>query len=105
MAFSESQDTQILFEDKFIKITDRDVTIFWYYFPFAISKIIPLEEIKNVELEELCLFKGKYRMWGMDFHLRWFPMDFKRPSRTHFISIDNGCKIKPSITSDKIDEI
>lgn len=99
------EDNKILYEDKFVKITDNDLTIFWYYFPFGNNKIISLKDIKNIELEELTLLKGKYKLWGMNLNLIWFAMDFKRPKRHNFISIDTTKKIKPAFTSDKTEEI
>ena len=40
---------KILFEDKDVKITDKEVIIKFYYFPICTSKVIPFSRIQNIE--------------------------------------------------------
>lgn len=99
------QSTNILFEDKYCRITDNDITLFWYYFPFGQSKTINFSEIREVRLEELKLLFGKYRLWGMDLKFHWFPLDNFRFQKAQFISLDIGNTIKPCFTSENIQQI
>lgn len=39
---------EILYEDKDVRITNKEVVIKWYFFPIATSKKIPLKKITRV---------------------------------------------------------
>lgn len=94
-----------IYEDKYVRIKEDDLTLFWYYFPFGQNKIIKFSEIKEIKIEELGVFTGKYRLWGMDLNFHWYPLDNLRFRKTHFIKIDTGSKIKSCFTPDNINEI
>jgi hypothetical protein len=95
----------IIYEDKYVRITDKDLTLFWYYFPFGQNKTIKFSEIKEVKMEELKALYGKYRLWGMDLNCHWYPLDNFRFRKTHYVKIDTGSQIKPCFTPDNINEI
>jgi len=59
----------VIFQNRYLKITDRNLCLFWYYFPIGQSKTIEFSEIEDIRLEELKLFYGKYRIWGMDLNI------------------------------------
>ena len=97
---------QVLFEDRDVKITSKEVIIKCYYFPFGNRKVIPFSRIKKIEKRELGWAKA--RLWGMDVTQwgYWLAGDRKRWSRTHFIGIQvEGTDIKPSFTTENIDEV
>lgn len=87
----------ILFEDKDVKITSKEVIIKCYYFPFAISKKIPISNIKFISFRNFA-FRGNF--WGFDIEEKdcWMPPDLNRLDYDHFIAIDVGEKIIPSFT-------
>lgn len=43
-----SNQSEILYEDKDVKITKTHLTIKWYYFPIGTSKVIPISKITKV---------------------------------------------------------
>jgi hypothetical protein len=98
-------DQIIIYEDKYVRITDIEITLFWYYFPFGQNKIIKFSQIKAVKLEELNIFFGKYRLWGMDLKFCFYPLDAKRFQKSNYIMLELGGVIKPSFTSDSIETI
>jgi len=99
------QSNNVIFEDRYCRITNEDLTLFWYYFPFAQSKVIKFSEIRDIKLEQLQFFYGKYRLWGMDLRFHWYPCDMHRFQKTQFLCLDIGSKIKPSFTSENINQI
>ena len=48
---------KILYEDKDVTITDREIIIKYYYFPFGNKKKIPFSKIKGVEMKRFA-FRG-----------------------------------------------
>jgi len=95
----------IIYSDKYVKIKENDLTLFCYYFPFGQNKTIKFSDIKEIKIEELGVFTGKYRLWGMDLNFNWYPLDKMRFRKTHFIKVNTGSKIKACFTPDNIDEI
>lgn len=77
----------MIYEDKDVKITNLFVYIKWYFFPFGLTKKIPIKSIKRVEKKELGWAKA--RLWGMDAAAwgYWLAGDKNRFSRTEFIGI------------------
>lgn len=53
----------VLYEDKDVTITDKEVIIKCYFFPFGNSKTIPYRKIKSVEMKN---FAWKGKLWGMN---------------------------------------
>jgi hypothetical protein len=79
------------------------VYIKWYFFPWGGTKKISYKDIKKVERLELGY--AKYRLWGMDGSKwgYWLPGDRKRMSREYFVGITIDSSIKPSFTSENLD--
>ena len=69
-----------IYSDKLVEITDDSITFKNYYFPFG-SKRVQFARIDRVELREPSLLSGKWRLWGTSHAPRWFPLDWKRPSK------------------------
>ena len=49
----------LLYEDRYVKITDEGVEIKWYYFPTAQSKFIAFSDVKCFRVEPKNLFTSK----------------------------------------------
>lgn len=94
----------ILYQDNFIICDDDALTIDWYYFPFG-SKRIPYKSIKNFSEENIGLFTGQGRIWGMGFSPHWFHLDPQRPTKTKCIILDDGEWIKSVITPDDCERV
>jgi hypothetical protein len=92
----------ILYKDKSISITDRDITIDSYYFPMGQAKVIPWQKVKSVSVEPVTLLNGKYRMWGMGLKPYWFNSDWRTDKKFMFV-IDTGKLIKSAITPEDFD--
>lgn len=99
------QKANTLYEDKYLRISEDSITLFWYYFPFAQSKVIEFSEIKQIKLEQLDWKYGKYRLWGMDLRCHWFPCDMTRYKKSNFIWLDVSSRIKPSFTCENVEQV
>ena len=53
----------LLYEDKFIRLTEESVELKWYYFPFGTSKVIRWEDIESFQTEPMNMLSSKG--WGM----------------------------------------
>jgi hypothetical protein len=93
----------LLYKDKSILITDEDITINCYYFPFGQSKVIPWDKIRTVHTEPLTALNGKYRVWGMGVKPYWFNSDW-RANKNSMLVIDTGEFVKAAITPDNFDQ-
>lgn len=93
------------YSDEHITITNNEIIINKYYFPFSKKKVIKLNKIKRVEKIKLELMNGKYKFSGLSFNLWWFHMDRKRPTKDYCIIIHDGSVIKPAITPNNIDQV
>ena len=92
----------ILYEDKDVIITDKEVIIKCYFFPFGNSKTIPYSDINQIEIKTFA-FRGK--LWGMNVTEwgYWMPGDLKRWDYEKFIAIHTKSSIKPSFTCTDMD--
>ena len=68
------ENLNVLYEDKFITITDVCIIVHKYYFPLATSKTILFNEIKKISIEDGCNVNHK---WGPStrFMNNWFHLD------------------------------
>jgi hypothetical protein len=89
--------SKVLYEDKDVRITDRDVKIKCYFFPIGKSKTIPYSKIKFVEIKN---FAWKGKIWGMNVTEwgYWMPGDLKRLDYDKFIAVETGSSITPCFT-------
>ncbi|PKL74793.1 MAG: hypothetical protein CVV27_18690 [Candidatus Melainabacteria bacterium HGW-Melainabacteria-1] len=94
----------ILYEDKYLVCDDDAITIKEYFFPFG-SKRILYNKIKKVSEQDLGVFSGRYRIWGMDLSPYWYHLDFERPKKRRAIALDTGELIKPTLTPEQHDMV
>ena len=66
---------KVLYDDKNVKIRESGVTIKSYYFPFCVSKRIPLTEIKDVQH----IHHDLNVKWGLNEYDTWLALDSHRP--------------------------
>eukprot|EP00193_Tetraselmis_chui_P000647 CAMPEP_0177754676 /NCGR_PEP_ID=MMETSP0491_2-20121128/2136_1 /TAXON_ID=63592 /ORGANISM="Tetraselmis chuii, Strain PLY429" /LENGTH=134 /DNA_ID=CAMNT_0019270075 /DNA_START=305 /DNA_END=706 /DNA_ORIENTATION=+ len=71
---------EILYEDKFVRVTETDVAIKKYYFPLALRKVIPGMDIESVQnAQTLGVLKmGQCKRWGMALNNIWWALDWGR---------------------------
>lgn len=72
--------SDVVYSDKLIEITDSSITFRWYYFPFG-SKQVCLSEIESVTVTKPTFWTGKWRIHGTGDFKTYFPCDWKRPTR------------------------
>ena len=84
-------DNEVLYRDDKITITDKEVILNMYYFPFGTKRVIPLRSIKSFK----CYFPRSFlsmKSWGMgiDFDV-WWHADFQRKwGDCHAIVLNTG---------------
>lgn len=95
--------SKVLYDDKDVTITDREVIIKCYFFPFGNSKKIPYRKIKSVEMKT---FAWKGKIWGMNVTEwgYWMPGDLKRWDYDRFVAIETGSSITPCFTCLNMEE-
>ena len=87
--------SDILYEDKFCKVTKREIKIHNYYFPTMTEKVLHMDEIEKVYLKEnLGIFEKK--LWGMPCANVFYPLDWSRFKKKQ------GIWIKPKSTNLKV---
>lgn len=101
----EGEITEEKYSDEYITITNNELIINKYYFPTLKRKTIFLNKIKNVKIEKLGTFTGKYRFMGLNLNLYWLHLDKSRPFKDKVIVIDDGSYIKPAITPSNIEQV
>ena len=91
---------EVLYKDKFCKLTGREIKIFKYYFPLASTKVLHMDKIEKVYLkEDLGFFEKK--MWGMPCAKVWYGIDWSRMSKKCGVWIKpKGTDIKIGLTPD-----
>ena len=94
-----------MYDDKTIRITDKELVIRGYYFPFGAARTIPLESLQRVELKRLTLLGGAYRLWGMGALPVWFHWDKNRFRKKFYIELDLGNWLKIGITPDDLQAV
>ena len=83
------------YSDRLIELNSDSIIFRHYYFPIGGSKRVLLDNVKQVESLRPTLLNGKWRLWGTSTLRRWFPLDFKRPSRDRIfrITLNSGFQI------------
>jgi hypothetical protein len=79
-AWVQGMNSYSVYADKLVEITDGEIPLRYYYFPFG-SKRVKFSEIDHVVAKEPTLLNGKWRIWGTGDFRTWFPFDASRPSR------------------------
>ena len=76
---AHSSDDDVLYKDKFCKLTSKDLVIYTYYFPIGLSLKIPLDKITNVwNGAEYGLTFMDSKAWGMAMSPIWWACDLGR---------------------------
>lgn len=73
-------ESQVIYADKLVRITDESILFRWYYFPFG-SKRVLFTAVDHIEARTPSIWTGKYRLWGSGDFVTWFPLDNKRSYR------------------------
>jgi hypothetical protein len=89
----------IEYHDRWIDLTDKEMVIRGYYFPWG-TKRIPYDEIRHVQPISLGILNGRGRIWGTANPSVWASLDPKRPSKRNGFLIDYGRSITPLVTPD-----
>ena len=76
------------YKDECIEVSLNGLIINKYYIPLFTSKTIPIEKIKNINMLELNVFNGKYKLMGLSLNFNYFHYDPKRSNKTHVIIIE-----------------
>ncbi len=87
------------YHDRWITLTDSEVVIRAYYFPWG-TKRISYSAIRSVSRVRLSIMRGRGRIWGSgDPTLSvWASLDPGRPRKREGFLIDCGRHTKPLIT-------
>lgn len=78
--------SELVYSDKLVEITDSSILFRWYYFPFG-SKRIRLCDVDCIVEKNPTLLNGKWRIHGTGDFRTWFPCDWKRPTRSKIFII------------------
>ncbi|TVR04657.1 MAG: hypothetical protein EA398_01480 [Deltaproteobacteria bacterium] len=88
----------LLYEDPGLRVDHNGVLIRRYYFPLGLARRVQWRDIVAIRDEPLGVFRGQYRIWGMDLRPWWFPLDVARPFKSRCIVIDTGQRICAALT-------
>ena len=88
-----TMNSEVVYLDKLVEITDNSILFRWYYFPFGSKRVI-LSDIDHIVEKKPTLWSGKWRIHGTGDFKTWFPCDWKRPirDRIFIISFHNKWK-------------
>ncbi len=88
----------MLYDDGSLQITDSEIVIHKFYFPFGRPRRVRFDSIRRAELKPLTFRDGKARLWGMGLRPIWFHLDAMRFFKKHFVEIDTGATVKIGLT-------
>lgn len=88
-----------VYHDRWIDLTDQEVVIRGYYFPWG-TKRIPYDAIRRVQPIRLGTLRGRGRIWGTANPRVWASLDPRRPAKRSGFLIDYGRSVTPLITPD-----
>jgi len=99
-----TESRQILYSDRLIEITDREITFRRYYFPFGGDRHVSLRQVESVQLRQPSVSFGSWRIWGGG-PRTWFPLDWARPSRDAiFVTFLRGGDVRIGFTVERSKE-
>ena len=90
--------TELLYEDKTVRVYRELMTINKYYFPLGSSKTVLWNQVEKLSLIPT---DGVEHRWGVcgKYLNNWFPLDSDRKLKKHFIEVVlKGKKTRPSFT-------
>ena len=73
--------SEVIYRDKLITITENEIVFHNYYFPISKDKVVEFKNIKYVSVKKPTLRNGKWRLHGSGNFKVWFPKDYGRPKR------------------------
>ena len=73
--------TETIYSDKLVTITDDEIIFEGYYFPGGKKKIVRFDNIDGIVVEKPTIWNGKWRLQGTGNFKTWYPMDKSRPKR------------------------
>jgi hypothetical protein len=91
-----------VYRDRRIELTDRDVVVRGYYFPWG-TKRIPYSSITSLERFAMTARRGKARIWGSGDLRHWANLDPQRPNKSVGFFLDLGHHVIPFLTPDDPD--
>ena len=93
-------DVQTVYDDGGIVCDDQALTIRRYY-PWG-AKRVPYAAIRSVDKLPLTGVNQvrRWRIWGSGDFLHWWNLDRRRPTKDMALVIDNGRRVRPTITPD-----
>jgi hypothetical protein len=96
----QTDETQVLYRDRWIECTSEALVIRGYYFPFGNKRAIAYCDIRGVYEFEMGPLTGKARIWGSSDFKYYFSLDPKRPRKKQALIVDIGGRVTPVITPD-----
>jgi hypothetical protein len=72
---------ETVYQDSLVEISGDTIVFKNYYFPLLTSKIVFINNIEKVEVQEPSISTGKYRYHGSGDLRTWYPMDMDRHKR------------------------
>lgn len=75
-----------LYQDRLVRISESGLYFPLYYFPFG-SRFVRFEQIERIESLPPSFKTGKWRQWGTNDFLTWFPCDLLRHRRERIFHI------------------
>jgi hypothetical protein len=88
-----------LYQDRWIELTNHDVIVRGYYFPWG-TKRIPYSSIRSLERFTMTAWRGKDRIWGSGDLRHWANLDPQRPRKSVGFFLDLGRHVIPLLTPD-----
>ena len=74
-------DSESIYADRLISITENAITFRRYYYPTGKSKVVRLSDIECIVVRALTIWNGKWRLHGTGSIKTWYPEDMNRPQR------------------------
>jgi hypothetical protein len=91
-----------VYKDRWIELTDHDVVVRGYYFPWG-TKRIPYSSIRSLERVAVTPLRGQWRIWGSGDLRHWANLDPRRPRKSVGYFLDLGRRVVPFLTPDEPD--
>jgi hypothetical protein len=88
-----------LYKDRWIELTDHDVIVRGYYFPWG-AKRISYSSITSLDRFTMTALRGQWRIWGSGDLRHWANLDPGRPKKSVGFFLDLGRHVIPFLTPD-----
>ncbi len=84
----EQPDRDVIYRDKLVLITVKEIIFHHYYFPTGKDKLVLFSDIECILVKEPSVRNGKWRYHGTGTFKTWFPLDKHRPKRDRIFIAD-----------------